>query len=150
MHRPLTSKPHLVSSVAGPTSTPLEERTLGDFWNAQVKAYPNSPALVSRHEAPDTHSLEYLGGELAGEECLRWSYQQLDREVDSLARGLLKMGVKKGDRVGAYLSNSSPYVLLQWATAKVSSLAALIGVELIGKSIDRRHPRLHQPSVART
>lgn len=83
-----------------------------------MATYPDSPALVSRHEAPDIHSFSYEGGKNEGD-CLRWSYAEMADQVDALARGLLKMGLSKGDRVGAYLGNGSTYALLQWATAKV-------------------------------
>lgn len=116
-HRPLDGSSYAI----GPTTPPLDERTLGAFWDSLVATYPNSPALVSRHEAADIHELSYAGGRSEGD-CLRWSYAEMGDQVDALARGFLKMGLKKGDRVGAYLGNGSTYALLQWATAKVRSI----------------------------
>lgn len=122
--RPGVSPINGESYTVGPTSEPLENRTLGDFFEATVRLYPESPALISRHEAPNTHSLAYAGGDLVNEECLRWNYVEFQENVDALARGLLKMGLKsqsirvmregsadgvrtEGDRVGAFLGNGS-------------------------------------------
>jgi fatty-acyl-CoA synthase len=52
----------------------------------------------------------------------RWTYNELDVEVDELARGLLELGVEKGDRVGIWSPNCAEWVLLQYATAKVGAI----------------------------
>jgi fatty-acyl-CoA synthase len=36
---------------------------------------------------------------------MRWTYSQFNNRVDSLAKGLLAMGVKKGTHVGVWASN---------------------------------------------
>lgn len=86
-----------------------------------VEKYPTSPALISSWEKWDVHSHEFAGGavEETGGKCIRWTFAEMDKEVDRLARGLLAMGLRKGDRVAVYLGNGSSYALLQWATAKV-------------------------------
>lgn len=118
-----------LSSVVGPTSPPLDERTLGQFWDDLVARYPDSPALVSSHEFSTVysldhpaHSVESMGpaGSISKEDCLRWDFKEMGRYVDAVARGLLKMGLKRGDRIGVYLGNGSAYAMLQWASAKVS------------------------------
>jgi acyl-CoA synthetase (AMP-forming)/AMP-acid ligase II len=38
----------------------------------------------------------------------------------------LKLGVKKGDRIGVYLGNGSAYALLQWTTAKLGAILVSI------------------------
>ena len=40
---------------------------------------------------------------------MRLSYDSLDRESNCLARGLLRLGVKKGDRVAVSLGNNIEY-----------------------------------------
>jgi fatty-acyl-CoA synthase len=52
----------------------------------------------------------------------RWTYNELDVEVDELARCLLELGVEKGDRVGIWSPNCAEWVLLQYATAKVGAI----------------------------
>jgi fatty-acyl-CoA synthase len=52
----------------------------------------------------------------------RWTYNELDVEVDELALGLLELGIEKGDRVGIWAPNCPEWVLLQYATAKVGAI----------------------------
>lgn len=37
---------------------------------------------------------------------LRWDFAEFDRHIQALARGLLGLGVKKGDRVGVIMGNN--------------------------------------------
>ena len=115
-----------VSHVQGPQDVPLLSHTLGEFWDSIQAKYPTSPALISRHETRDQHQFDSEPGHVVGEgedssRCLRWTFEEMGRGVDALARGLLHQGVKKGDRVGVFLGNNSTYACLQWATAKVRS-----------------------------
>ena len=61
------------------------------------------PALLCRAESPDA-----LGGrpQASSAPHLAWSFAELDAHVAALARGLLAMGVKKGDRVGVVMGNN--------------------------------------------
>src|SRR5689334_23451355 len=52
----------------------------------------------------------------------RWTYHRLDSEVDSLARGLLALGVAKGERVGIWAPNVPEWVLVQYATARIGAI----------------------------
>lgn len=112
-----------LSHVIGPVSPPLNTQTMGDFFAVLTSTYADSPALISRHESRDVHSLDYEGGEYKEGARLKWSYGELGEKVDALARGLLKRGVRKGDRIGVVLGNGSAYAMLQWGTAKVSPRA---------------------------
>lgn len=133
----LTKPVNNISSVFGPTTPPLDERTLGEFWNDLIASYPTSPALVCRHENRDIHSTEYRGGIWKEEDCLRYNFREMGEKVDQLARGMMSLGFKKGDRVGAYLGNGSAYALLQWATAKVSLSFDVVFLNLLTISLHR-------------
>ncbi|MGB5540817.1 MAG: AMP-binding protein, partial [Gammaproteobacteria bacterium] len=52
----------------------------------------------------------------------RLAYRQLAVEVDRLARGLLGIGVGKGDRVGIWSTNNIEWLLLQLATARIGAI----------------------------
>jgi fatty-acyl-CoA synthase len=52
----------------------------------------------------------------------RWSYRELGDEVDRVARGLLRVGIGKGDRVGIWSPNCAEWVLVQFATAKIGAI----------------------------
>ena len=52
----------------------------------------------------------------------RWTYAELDADVDALARGLIAAGIAKGDRVGIWAPNCAEWTLVQYATAKVGAI----------------------------
>ena len=52
----------------------------------------------------------------------RWTYAELDADVDALARGLIAAGVAKGDRVGIWAPNCAEWTLVQYATAKAGAI----------------------------
>ncbi|MDN8613148.1 AMP-binding protein [Variovorax ginsengisoli] len=90
-----------LSMAQGATDTPLIEQTLGDFFDDMAARQGDHEALVSVHEGK------------------RYSYRELQREVDRLASALLGLGLAPGDRVGIWSHNNAPWVLMQLATAKV-------------------------------
>ncbi|HET9827567.1 MAG TPA: AMP-binding protein [Nocardioidaceae bacterium] len=92
------------SYAAGETSPPLLEETIGA-------------------------NLERIAAEHGGREALvevatgrRWTYAELDADVNTLARGLLAAGIEKGDRVGIWAPNCAEWTLVQYATAKVGAI----------------------------
>ena len=96
----MTGTSHL-SYSHGASAQPLLGETIGDNLRRIAGQYPGSDALV---DVPTGR---------------RWTYAQLDADTDSLACGLLMLGVGKGDRVGIWAPNCAEWVLLQYATAKI-------------------------------
>jgi fatty-acyl-CoA synthase len=89
------------SQSAGPTAPPLLEETIGATLRRIAARAGERDALISRHQG------------------IRWSYAELDAEVDRLARGLLAAGLRQGDRVGIWSPNVAEWTLAQFATARV-------------------------------
>jgi len=90
-----------LSEARGETEPALRESTIGADLEATVAAHPDGEALV---------------------ECAtgrRWTWAELDRDVDALARGLLAAGLAAGDRVGIWAPNCAEWTLVQYATAKL-------------------------------
>ena len=52
----------------------------------------------------------------------RWTYRQLDADVDAVALGLVSAGIEAGDRVGIWAPNCAEWVLLQYATARIGAI----------------------------
>jgi fatty-acyl-CoA synthase len=52
----------------------------------------------------------------------RWTYRQLDADVDTVALGLIARGIEAGDRVGIWAPNCPEWVLLQYATARMGAI----------------------------
>lgn len=57
---------------------------------------------------------------------IRWTWAELDREIDALAHGFLKLGLRKGDRVGIWSPNRYEWVLTQYATARIGVILVTI------------------------
>jgi len=50
---------------------------------------------------------------------LRWSWAEFSQQVDLAARGLLAMGIHKGDHVALWATNTPEWVVMQFATARI-------------------------------
>ncbi|KAL0948787.1 hypothetical protein HGRIS_008917 [Hohenbuehelia grisea] len=129
--------PHLVrrihltqSYVEGPIEPPLDRRTLPQFWNDKILAHHASrPALVVRQEHPRVHAGPVSWSQVDSQsekQCLRWTFEEMDRHVGALARGLVAMGVQPGDRVGVIMGNNSAYAMLQWACSMIDAILVTI------------------------
>ncbi|HZJ05572.1 MAG TPA: AMP-binding protein [Nocardioidaceae bacterium] len=92
------------SSAAGETQPPLLEETIGDNFERVAREHADREALV-----------EVASGR-------RWSYAELDRDVNGVARGLMAAGVDKGDRVGIWAPNCAEWTIVQYAAAKAGAI----------------------------
>ena len=92
------------STAAGETSPPLIEETIGENFARIAREHADREALV-----------EVATGR-------RWTYAELDRDVDALARGLIAAGIAKGDRVGIWSPNCAEWTIVQFATAKIGAI----------------------------
>lgn len=99
---------HDPSYAAGETDVPLIEVTIGDALDQTARTYADHEALV---------------------ECAtdrRWTWAQLQEQVDEAARGLLAAGIQPGDRVGIWAPNCAEWTIIQFATAKVGAILVTI------------------------
>ncbi|HOT06849.1 MAG: Acetyl-coenzyme A synthetase [Methanosaeta sp. PtaB.Bin039] len=79
---------------------PLIGRTIGEMFDEIAESHPDNDALVSLHQG------------------LRYTYRELKIEVDRAAKGLLSLGMKKGDRLAIWSTNMAEWIIAQFATAK--------------------------------
>jgi fatty-acyl-CoA synthase len=77
---------------------------------------------------PDNDALVYP------ERNLRYSYRQFNDVCRTVAKGLLKLGMKKGDNLSIWAYNVPEWVILQFATAKIG--AVLVTVNTSYKSAE--------------
>ena len=89
---------------AGPTDTAILEETIGANFERIVRANPDAEALV----------------DVATNR--RWTYGELNAEVDLIARGLMALGVDRGERVGVWAPNCAEWTMVQYATAKIGAI----------------------------
>src|SRR4051795_6729156 len=88
----------------GTSLTPLIGETIGANLTRNARLYADREALVDR---------------AAGR---RWTYRELDADVDTVALGLLELGVAKGERVGLWAANCAEWTLVQFATARIGAI----------------------------
>ena len=82
----------------------LIDDTIGGCFDKMVAAQPDVDALVVRHQD------------------IRQTYAELAATVDLTARGLLALGVAKGDRVGIWAPNCAEWTWTQLAAAKIGAI----------------------------
>src|SRR5690242_17375190 len=88
----------LESYAAGPAAD-VWEKTIGQALYETARNHPSDLALVSRHQER------------------RFTWNELIREAERVAAGLLALGILPGDRVGIWSTNCCEWVLLQYACA---------------------------------
>jgi len=89
-----------LSYVHGASDIPLIGETIGSHFDRIVERHGARDALIVRHQH------------------IRWSYRELQAEVDAFAAGLVALGLKPGERVGIWSPNNAEWVVAQFATAK--------------------------------
>ena len=94
----------MLSYASGTSDVPLLGETVGDDFDRTAARRPDGDALI-----------EVATGR-------RWTYRQLQGDVDAVALGLLDAGVRTGDRVGIWAPNVAEWVLVQYATAKIGAI----------------------------
>ena len=52
----------------------------------------------------------------------RWTYRDFDREVDRVAKGLMALGVEKGEHVALWMNNRPEWLFLVFAIAKIGAV----------------------------
>jgi fatty-acyl-CoA synthase len=89
------------SYTHGTFQTPLLGDTIGAHFQRTAARFADRDALVSCQQG------------------VRLTYAQLDAAVDAVAGGLLRAGIRTGDRVGIWAPNCAEWILVQYATAKL-------------------------------
>ena len=109
-----------LSAVEGPAEPPLDDRTLPDYFQQAVVAKHRSrPALICPREparpfgGPVSRNMGVAGH-------LAWDFDEFDRTIGALTRGLLNLGVRKGDRVGVIMGNNRSELAVVVAAAPFS------------------------------
>jgi len=116
-----------LSYSRGPTDVPLLNETIGERLRSTAERHPTREALVVRHQ-------QYVA-----------TYSELWSQVDRAARGLIALGVAKGDRVAMWAPNRYEWVVTQLATARVG--AVLVTINPGYRAAELRHA-LHHAGVS--
>jgi len=65
----------------------------------------------------------------------RYTYRQLNEQVNRLANGLLKLGIRKGDKISLVMTNSDHFVISYYAILKVGGVVVPINFRLTAPEI---------------
>jgi len=83
---------------------PLRDLTLGRLLNETASKFPDQDAVV------------YV------DRNYRLTWRQFDELTDELAKGLMALGIKKGEKVAVWATNVPFWVALMFATAKMGAI----------------------------
>ncbi|KAJ6107805.1 AMP-dependent synthetase/ligase, partial [Penicillium sp. IBT 18751x] len=83
---------------------PLIESTVGGHFSKIVAQHGDRLAVISKHQNDSV------------------TYSELDTRSNALARGLMSVGVKKGDRVAVMLGNSMEFAVATYALFKLGAI----------------------------
>jgi len=86
------------------SNSEITQKTIGQMLNEIAAKYPNNIALVY------------------SDSDIRHSYNSFLSEINRAARGLITMGIKKGDRVALWAPNSPEWIISQMALAKIGAI----------------------------
>ncbi|HEU5229847.1 MAG TPA: AMP-binding protein [Ktedonobacteraceae bacterium] len=94
---------------------PLLEMTIGDLLDQRASEIPTQEAVV------------YSGyPEFGGALDLRWTYRDYCDRANAVARGLMALGLQKGDHIAVWAINLPEWLLLQMAAAKAGLVLVTI------------------------
>lgn len=94
------------------------EDTIGEFFEKQVNKYPDNEFMVY----PDRD--------------LRFTYREFNDRVDMMAKGLLSIGIEKGDHVGIWANNVPDWLTFMFATAKIGAVLVTINTAYKSHELD--------------
>lgn len=92
------------------TKINIETMGLHDILSAWAKTRPDSDAVI------------YEGTFLFKDRVERYTYREMDKQSNKFAQALLKLGVKKGDRVAIYLPNCPEFLISYFGIFKVGGV----------------------------
>lgn len=90
--------------------------SIGDVLTLTAGKYPHKTAVINRGGASLT-------------------FQQLEERTNKLAHAFKKLGVHKGDRIAYLFPNTSSFLEVHFATAKIGAVGVPLNVRLVGREL---------------
>src|ERR1700730_16875728 len=84
------------------------DTTIGDLLDRRADELPSQEAVVYSCYAEFGDALN-----------IRWTYQDYRQQANQVARGLMALGLNKGDHIAVWAANLPEWLLLEMAAAKV-------------------------------
>lgn len=83
-------------------------KTIGEILDEIAENYPDKDALV------------YV------DKKIRLSYKEFKEKCETIAKGLMALGIKRGDHIAVWAYNVPEWVLLQFASAKIGAILVTV------------------------
>ncbi|MCL2142661.1 MAG: AMP-binding protein [Methanomassiliicoccaceae archaeon] len=96
----------------------MTDETLGQLLEKRAAEYPDVDAVV------------YVDRDY------RMTWKEFNESVDVIAKGLMALGVKKGDKLAIWATNVPHWVSVQFATAKIGAILLTINTNYRSSEID--------------
>ena len=100
------------------TENDLKQATLGQLLDQAIAAHPDNDAVI------------YV------DRNFRLTYREFGALVDRLAKGLMALGVEKGEKVAVWATNVPYWVALQFATAKIGAILLTVNTNYKSAELD--------------
>ncbi|MGO0060845.1 AMP-binding protein [Brevibacillus fluminis] len=82
--------------------------TIGDLLDETTRLYPEKEAVIYP------------------ERNLRYTYKQFQAECDQAAKGLMQLGIQKGENIAIWATNVPEWVIAQFASAKMGAVLVTV------------------------
>jgi len=106
--------------MSGPRPRPWEKHY--DHWVRTRLSYPGKPLAdilnLAAIERPDKIATQFMGAQL--------TFLELKKRADALAASLVRLGIRKGDRVGIMLPNCPQYIFSAFAVLRLGAIVVNI------------------------
>ncbi|WP_404467924.1 AMP-binding protein [Sutcliffiella horikoshii] len=100
------------------TMAELVHKTIGNLLDETVSRYPDKEAVV------------YV------ETGLRYSYKEFQQICNQVAKGLMNLGIKKGDHIAVWASNKPEWLITQYASAKIGAVLVTVNTSYQSKELE--------------
>jgi fatty-acyl-CoA synthase len=100
-----------MTTSAGARQDVLRDMTLGQLLDETVAGNPDGEALVY------------------ADRDYRMTWRQVGEQTDRLARGLMAMGVRKGEKIALWATNVPDWFLLMFASAKIGAVLLTVNTQ---------------------
>lgn len=97
-----------LSFVHGPKEPALLDYSLHELLSEQAARYPERDAVICSWTST------------------RYTYQQLNERCKNVARSLVALGIRRGDRIGILSGNCERYIELFFATTLIGGIVVVL------------------------
>src|SRR5438270_7026734 len=103
----------------------LLDTTIGDLLDRRANELPTQEAVV--------YSCYPEFGEALN---IRWTYQEYRERANQVARGLMALGLNKGDHIAVWAANLPEWLLLEMAAAKTGLVLVTVNPVLRAQEVE--------------